>query len=72
MTDEQRDQRPNGGDATAGTGASQHPDTPRDTGVEDELSPATRSQMERLGHPPADDNAAETAGPGQNSDRLPQ
>lgn len=60
------------GDATAGSGDAQHPDTRRDATVDEELAPATRSQMETLGRPPSDEDSAEAAGPGQNSDRLPQ
>ena len=68
----QRSPRLNQGDATAGSGEAQHPDTPRDATVEEELTPATRSQMETLGQPPSDEESAESPGPGQNSDRLPQ
>ncbi len=57
-----------------------HPDSPRDTRVEDEMSETTRPQMDELGRADLDEELGRDdlqelgndSGPGQNSDWLPQ
>jgi hypothetical protein len=57
-----------------------HPDSPRETRAEDEMSEATRPQMDELGNanldeePGPDDlqELGDDSSPGQNSDWLPQ
>ncbi len=57
-----------------------HPDSPRETSVEDELSDTTRPQMDELGRANLDEELGpddleeigDDSGPGQNSDWLPQ
>ena len=57
-----------------------HPDSPRDTRVEDEMSETTRPQMDELGKAGLDEELGpddlqelgEDSSPGQNSDWLPQ
>lgn len=57
-----------------------HPDSPRATSVEDELSDTTRPQMDELGKADLDEELgpddreelADDSSPGQNSDWLPQ
>ena len=57
-----------------------HPDSPRETSVEDELSDTTRPQMNELGKANLDEELGpddlhelgDDSSPGQNSDWLPQ
>lgn len=57
-----------------------HPDSPRETSVEDELSDTTRPQMDELGKADVDEELGsddleelrDDSSPGQNSDWLPQ
>ena len=57
-----------------------HPDSPRETSVEDELSDTTRPQMDELGKanleeelgPDDREELGDDSSPGQNSDWLPQ
>jgi hypothetical protein len=57
-----------------------HPDSPRETPVEDELSDSTRAQMDDLGNADLDEELGrddleelgDDSSPGQNSDWLPQ
>jgi hypothetical protein len=57
-----------------------HPDSPRETSVDDELSDTTRPQMDELGRANLDEelgpddleDIGDDSSPGQNSDWLPQ
>jgi hypothetical protein len=57
-----------------------HPDSPRESAVEDELSDTTRPQMDELGKADVDEELGpddleelgDDSSPGQNSDWLPQ
>ncbi len=59
---------------------TQHPDTPRDRSVEDELNEPTRDSMEQLGRPDLDpqlereekERLGDEEPAGQNSDWMPQ
>jgi hypothetical protein len=59
---------------------TQHPDTPRDRSVEEELNDSTRESMEQLGRPDLDpqlereeqEELVSDEPAGQNSDWIPQ